>query len=304
MTDRYERIREALTPQMTPTQFAWRSLQCGDFPPPDVKRGERFGPDAECWLCGGDTRGVGWPLKTGLAPTFTDFPRAKCQHSTTVCQECVAMSQSEGWVQYVRAHPERGFAEAFPAKEGKKTRYLNWLYSSHMFTQTMHETPDRRRIRELLLCPPAPPFLLVIAVSGQKQIIFKGQVADSREHFPVQADDERVYVERESFAQMLADFEAMYAMGFSKETIANDRDWNQARILHIGIGAWRQANARMARWRRSRPDWVMLAAHCAQRPVDWVDPMKTTPREAAGTVVPPPKTTCHTPDNSLQQELF
>lgn len=272
---------------LTATQFAWRSLQCGDFPPPDVKSGERFGPDAECWLCGGDTRGVGWPLKTGLAPTFTDFPRAKCQHSTTVCQECVAMSQSDGWVQYVRAHPERGFAETFPAKEGKKTRCLNWLYSSHVFTESWHETPSRQRIRDLLLNPPEPPFLFIIAFSGQKQIIFKGQVADSRDRFPVQADDERVYVERSAFAQMLADFEALYAMGFSKDTIAEGRDWNQARILHIGISAWRQANARMERWRRTRPEWVMLAAHCGQRPSDWTDPMKVPPVKAAPPELPP-----------------
>ncbi|NGR09341.1 hypothetical protein G5B41_17515 [bacterium SGD-2] len=259
---------------MTPTQFAWRSLRCGDYPPPEVRRGDRFGPDDVCWLCGGETRGVGWPLKTGLAPTFTDFPRAKAPYSTTVCQECVAMSQSEGWGQYVRAHPERGFAETFPVKEGKKPRALNWLYASHLFTSDHHETPDRARIRDLLIKPPDPPFLFIIAFSGQKQVIFKGQIASSRDRFPVQADDERIYVEREPFAQMMTDFEAMYAMGFSRDSIAQNRDWNQARIMHIGLSTWKAANARMDTWRNTRPEWVMLAAFCAQRPADWVDPMK------------------------------
>ena len=130
-------------------------------------------------------------------------------------------------------------------------------------------------------------------------------IATTLDEVPLVGSPQEVSAARDAaFAQLLADFEAMYAMGFSKETIAHDRDWNQARILHIGIGVWRQANGRMAGWRRSRPDWVMLAAHCAQRPVDWVDPMKATPREAAGTAAPPPQPAGHTPANSLQQEIF
>lgn len=289
---------------MTPTQFAWSSLACGDYSPPPVRRGEQYGLDPVCWLCGGETRGIGWPLKTALAPTFTDFPRAKAQHSQTVCQECVAMSQSDGWGQYVRAYPERGLPETFPEKEGKKPRQMNWLYMSHLFTQGHHETPNRQRIRDLLLSPPEPPFLFIIAVSGQKQIIFKGQVASSRDRFPVQADDERIYVIREAFARMMADFETMYAMGFSRDVIASGREWNQARILSVGIDAWRAADARMQAWRKTKPEWVMLAAHCAQRPADWVDPMKTAPTATPKTLDPVPPQAVPAPSTTPEQGLL
>lgn len=280
---------------MTPTQFAWRCADCGAFPPPEVRRGDRYGADALCWLCAGPTNGVGWPLSTGLAPTFTDFPRAKAPASQTVCQECVAMSRTEGWGQYVRAHPERGFAEAFPQKDDKAQRGLNWLYMSHLFAPHHHETPQRKRCRELLLVPPPAPFLFCIALSGQKHVIFKGEVARDRHRFPVQVDDERIYVDREEFAEFLQAFEALYCMGFSKDTVAEGRDWNHARILRVGLGTWRAAEAEFAPLRNRHPGFCLLAVHCAQRPEDWTDPIKapaTTPpieAESAPLVAPATK---------------
>ena len=53
---------------MTASQFAWRCCAAGDYPPPIPKRGERYGPDAICCLCGGATGGVGWHRKDGIAP--------------------------------------------------------------------------------------------------------------------------------------------------------------------------------------------------------------------------------------------
>ena len=190
------------------------------------------------------------------------------------------MSKSDGWGQYVAAHPERGFEAAFPVKEGKALRALNWLYMSHLFRPGHHETPDRVRCRALLLDPPEPPFLLCIALLGQKHVIFKGEVAHNRSVFPVQADDDRIYIKREEFIVFLDAFETLYAMGFSKDSIVDGRDWNQARILKLGISRWRTAEAIFAPLRCATPGYLVLAHHCAQRPAGWIDPISVQASQA------------------------
>lgn len=59
---------------LTAPQFAWACADAGDYPPPEPRKGARYGDDVVCALCGGETQGVGWPRKLGLPDTLTDIP--------------------------------------------------------------------------------------------------------------------------------------------------------------------------------------------------------------------------------------
>lgn len=259
---------------MSPTQFAWSCCDAGDYPPPEPRRGSRYGADDACWLCGGPTAGVGWPRKLGLADTFCDHNKAARMDSATVCQACVATSASLGWEQYCRAHPERALWIAFPAKDGKKPRAFNWLYASHLFRPGFHESPSRARWREILTDPPTPPFLAILAISGKKQLIFRGRVSQDRHAFWVQADDTRVLV-RPDFADCLAAFEVAYNAGFSKDSIVSGQ-YHSGQMAKVGLAEWRRLDQAMRPWRERQPGYLILAHHCAQR-VDLPDDTPAAP---------------------------
>ena len=61
---------------LPPSQFAWACCNAGDFPPPVPKKGERYGLDAVCCLCGGDTRNGG---RVGFCHIF-DVPTRRFRH--------------------------------------------------------------------------------------------------------------------------------------------------------------------------------------------------------------------------------
>lgn len=257
-----------------PAQFAWACCDAGDFPPPIPKRGDRYGKDAVCCLCGGPTHGVGWPRAIGIADTFTDVANMACLASQTVCQACVATSKTEGWQQYVRAHPERGLPASFPQKESKQMRGWNWLYSHHLFVaQNHHACPKREQWRDTLINPPSPPFLAIYAVSGKKQILFKGRIAQSRDAFFIQMDDASVLIRPHEFKQALTDFDRLYQLGFSKDGILTGHYHNKT-LLGVGLQRWREAEAYAAPWRQQQPALWQLCHALTLRPDDWEPPHK------------------------------
>lgn len=246
------------------TQWFWHEcLGMDDWLPPEPKskKKERFGPDQDCWLCGGPTHGKGWPLKDGIPPTFTDFNQAKAPWSLTACGACVAMSSSAAYGQYAE---REGKPLTFPVKEGKKPRALNWLYFSHVVSPTEYHQPDRKQWRDLLLEPPEPPFLMAMAVNGKKHVIFRGMANNSRDQYVVQADEERIHVDRAQFAEMLAQFEEAYNAGFSKDSLLTGQ-YNQAAIMSAGLSVWRRVEEQMSYWRQHHPGLLQLAHFVGQK---------------------------------------
>ena len=246
----------------SPTQFAWQCLATdglphglgGAFVPDDAPAN-----DPRCWLCGGETGGVGWP-RASLPATFTTPTLAAVPTSGTICQACMALASKATWEAYVVAW-NAAYPDATPLKTGHATSWRNY---SHLFRPGYHECPTRARWRAILLEPPEPPFLAVIATSGQKHLLFRGQVATDRDWFPVQVEDERIWIEWAGFRQCLMQFEALLALGYSREEIVTGR-YQVARVHKQGMAAWRAAETRFRPWREREPGWVQLAAHVAQR---------------------------------------
>lgn len=243
--------RGACVTTETATQFAWRTLAFGAYPPAGAP-----GHDAICWLCGGGTGGVGWPWREAIPQTYTNHTLAKVPTSTTVCQACAALGSKATWERYVAAHPEQRL---------KSGHAMSWRCYSHLFTESGHECPSRARWREILLDPPEPPFLAVVAVSGQKHLIFRARVSYYRDAFPVQLEETQLYVNHAYFSECLVNVEALLALGCRRKALAAGVLESRA-LMALKPDAAVRLVRELTRWRQSEPgllELVLRVAHDA-----------------------------------------
>ena len=235
------------------TQFVARALGLADFPPPEPKRGPRYGASRECWLCGGETDGIGWPQSVAIAPTFTNHNQARAPQSDAVCQSCAALTRPESWQSVIAAR-------AMPVKTWVQAGWHS--YSHFVQGDGAYECPKPGRVREILLSPPDGEWLLAINPSGQKHTKFKGQVSRDGEAWCVQFDENRIYATTDDFTACIAVFEAVTALGFAKDDALSGR-YNPTATMRAGVSKWRAAEAGLKPWREARPDLMELVHFCA-----------------------------------------
>lgn len=240
---------------LTGPQFIARTLAIANYQPPVPKKGDQFGTDERCYLCGGATDGVGWPIHAAIKPTSVMFNLAADPHSATVCQSCVATQAKGTFDDYAARRPELGL------KTGKP---MSWRCYSHACTETSHECPDRPRWRKLLVNPPEPPFVFVISTSLQKHLLFRSAVSRSRDRYFVLLEDVLVIVHRQRLESLFGLFEQLYNLGFSKDSILSG-DYHHGQLQKVGISAWRPLEELIAEYRRHLPQLMQLAHYCAQR---------------------------------------
>lgn len=241
---------------LTPTQFAWSVLGMGRHPPPQPKRGPQYGASPLCWLCGGETNGEGWPREVALPVTFASHNEAACQSSDAICEACAAFAGGDTWQRYVR---ER-------APDVKTWGQASWRSYGHFFAAPdRHECPKPSRWREILLAPPAPPFLCIISLTGQKNLIFRGQLALSRDVFPVLLEEELVVIDRGVLRDCLADVERALAAGLSRDGIRSGR-FHYASAQKVGLRQFEHITEMLRRWRMRHLPMLEVALYCAARP--------------------------------------
>ena len=127
--------------------------------------------DTVCWLCGGETGGQGVPTKQAIKPTFTDNPHARAQESKSLCSGCAFCLSMRELRNY----------SILAAADGLRH-------------------PSRADWREILLDPPEPPFVMCLAVSGQKHISFKAPVNLNREITTVALEEQLINVTNDRLA--------------------------------------------------------------------------------------------------------
>jgi len=177
--------------------------------------------DQRCWLCGGKTGGQGQPIKKAIKPTFTDRDKARVPHSNSLCPGCAfCLSYS----------PLRNY--------------------NILATMDGLRHPTRPEVKELLLEPPEPPFVLCIAVSGQKWLHFRSKVAYSRDGFPAQLEETLICVERPLLREWLEVIEELYTV-FTKEEIKTGR-YSQNRIKTFGLNEFQSVDGKIAGVRGTR----------------------------------------------------
>jgi CRISPR type IV-associated protein Csf1 len=178
-------------------------------------------PDARCWLCGGATGGKGLPVKRAIKDTFTDRDKARRPVSKSVCPGCVFCLS-----------------------------YTSLRNYSILATEDVLRHPTRSEIRDLLLDPPEPPFVFCIAVSGQKWLHFRAQVAYDQDGFPVQFEEMTVCVWRDPLAEWLEVVENLYTV-FSKEEIRTGQ-YIQNRIKQFGLARFQEEEEKITKHRGTR----------------------------------------------------
>lgn len=246
------------------TQTIWEWLGNLPYPPPEVKRGERYA-EGTCWLCGGATGSNGWPLKSAFGSTFTDVAEVALITSKCCCQACVALSKSDAWAMYANSVPERGLRSHFPSAEGKKPRQLNWLYMSHLFTPSSHMNPSWKEWRELLCSPPKPPFVAVFAVSQKQQIIFRSKINYSTGPYWLQVDQQSVWVDPSKISSLIDLFEEGMRLGLNRAAMASGKYTSQ-HLRGVQISKFEALEKQLRQHRSASPEWMPICEKVAQKP--------------------------------------
>ncbi len=192
--------------------------------------------DETCWLCGGETGSQGMPTKKGIRPTFTDHSYARGQGSKSLCAGC-----------------------AFCLSMRELRNY------SILASPAGLRHPTRADWRETLLNPPEPPFVMCLAVSGQKHLSFKAPVNLDRRMFTVMLEEQAIHVMPEKLEYLLEAVEALYIY-FSKQEITTGR-YSQHRIKECGLRQWEELEGRLEYW-RGRPlfDLALFVAQKREKP--------------------------------------
>lgn len=240
---------------MSITQTIYKELL--DMP---VFEATKKGSDDKCWLCGGETEGLGHRLKDVITSAFTDGNLAKVQDSQTICYSCAGLMKKETWQQACEKH---GHSPFFPIKDGKKPCLSNWMFSSHVFSADGWLRPERADIANILLHPPSPPFVIVLADVGKKHVIFKSQISHSQDDYFVNIDEQTICVNRQKLKELLELVEYAYQY-FSKDSILTG-NYNQQAILQAGLKLWREIEDKITTYRACNQDLLKLACFVARK---------------------------------------
>lgn len=220
-----------------------------------------------CYLCG---KPATLPLQ--LKDSFTAHSACKVPTSSMMCDRCnAAINGEEKQLWY--------WNEAKGKWSPLWGRSLSRLYQGDRLLSPIIQgehtekgktfpvvsgLPTRAQMRGWILNPPDPPFTIAIAESGQKHILPWAQEGLGRDYFPVQFELDSVWIDRSEFARVLASFEALMAMGFSKSDIVSGS--YRSDLLMKWITVYQDHDAEIEPLRGSR--LLALLAHVAQKPED------------------------------------
>jgi hypothetical protein len=239
-----------------------------------------------CYYCG--RPGSTHPLE--ISPSFTAGGLVKVPHSDVMCDRCHGImfgdiqrvwyhnKDEDRYVSlYLRGihqlwqgdtllYPQLGEPEehtqvSASGNKGKPATY-----------PVLSGVPKRTEAREWLINPPEPPFTIAIAESGQKHILFLAQEGYSRDCFPVQFEMDCLQIDRAQFIALLADYEALLLVGFSKTEI-DSGEYRPDRIM-ANFEAWQRHDEPIAKYRNGgkASRLLQLISFVAQRP-EYVEPV-------------------------------
>lgn len=160
----------------------------------------------ECWLCGCTTT-HGFKRDIVIKDTFQNKDMAKAPWSAVCCDHCA-------WA----------------------LSFMSMRNYSIIATKTKFEHPSRTRMKEVLLSPPDPPFVICVAESGQLWLHFKAKVNLSNDRFTIRMDKFDVIVNQTRFKILLASIENLYRV-FTKDEILTG-NYQSHRIKEFGLSEW------------------------------------------------------------------
>jgi len=151
-----------------------------------------------CFFCNGVCDET-YNRKDYVKDTFTNRDIVKCPASEFVCGGCVMSLNERATINLIDGE----------VREQQKTRLYSWLFDSNK--RTAFTKAHLSTIKQIVLNPPKPPFGIVFAVSGQKQLLFRSVVAWDQSEYYVTFEEERILVNVELLKLKLADAEKLIA---------------------------------------------------------------------------------------------
>lgn len=151
-----------------------------------ASHGQPLGGESHCFYCGAQC-GPEHPAARYVKPTFNDWGIAAYPNSEVVCNGCVIALDEK---------------RPMPGKDKpQKVRNYSWLLTpSEALPMTK---ADLARMRGLCIAPPEPPFALILATSGQRQLIFRAPVNHGIDTVAVQLETERMAFKPRQLADRL-----------------------------------------------------------------------------------------------------
>jgi hypothetical protein len=147
--------------------------------------------DKRCYYCGACCSG-NFTAKKYVKPTFTNRDIVKFPSSQFVCKNCVDSMESK--------YPKIKLADG-EERENQRVRQYCWVLTKD--EKIAATKAHISFLRDTILNPPEPPFVICLADSGQKQILFRAPVAMDRDVFDVILEDDYISVDREELKQLL-----------------------------------------------------------------------------------------------------
>ena len=218
-----------------------------------------------CYLCG---KPATLPLQ--LKESFTAHSSCKIPTSDKMCDRCNAAINgrekllwywNEGKGKWSKlwgrslSRLYQGDRLICPTIEGDRTEGKNTF-------PIVKNLPTRAQMRGWLLDPPAAPFTIAIAESGQKHILPWAQRGHDQNYFPVQFELDCLWIDRAQFKVILDAYEFLMVLGFSKTEIDSGQ-YHSDRLMRA-FAEYVETESFVSDWRGSR--LLQLISHVAQNP--------------------------------------
>jgi len=209
-----------------------------------------------CRVCG--LSGIGLPFDDWVRPTFTDWD--KLQPGDILCQPC----------QF--AFEER--SELLAARVGKDRPQRMRNYSHFVVDGEWVPLSKGDKVRMANILLEESPEVAVVAVSGQKHIIFRAQPGWW------QIEEQSCLADPPMLRWHLERVELLYNGGFNKGEIETG-DYAQHRILKFGVGRWQAYEESLRPFRQAA--LFQLAVFLAQKKGEQDGGIEHDASESSGT---------------------
>ena len=155
-----------------------------------------------CYYCGG-ARTKEHSIKDLVKPTFTNHADVAFPASQYVCAGCIA-SMDERAVVTLHDGTVKG-----DGNRRNGIRMYSWVFNRA--GKRAFRKADKKELQQAVLNPPEPPFCIVLADSGKKQLIFRAPVSMGRKYYRVMLEEEHINVIRPRLIKRLELVEKLIA---------------------------------------------------------------------------------------------
>lgn len=137
--------------------------------------------DHNCFYCGGQCN-TDYTVKKYVKDTFTNRDIVRRPASEYVCSGCICTLNERANINLANEE----------IRESQKTRLYTWVFSKS--GRVAYTKAHLKLLTNIIINPPEPPFGIVLAVTGQKQLLFRSVLAWNRDRFPVMLEEEIITV--------------------------------------------------------------------------------------------------------------